>query len=221
MRAGSLLLLIALGPAPAFAGSADLEVGKEINEVCAGCHGEFGQGGKEGKYPRIAGQPAAFIEKQMHLFRDRKRPNLPMLEHVDERQMPDQDIVDVSAYLASIELPTRLPPVEPGKFDAYERLLQTKKVLNIPRAEGDVEHGRALYNRECRSCHGKRGEGKVSQGFPMLAGQYTDYLWRQVDKYLNKVRIHDEDAPDDELLKEFTDEELRDIFAYMSVVDDE
>ena len=221
MRGGSVVLWLSLGCLPVAGGSADLQVGKEINEVCAGCHGEFGQGGKEGKYPRIAGQPAAFIEKQMHLFRDRKRPNMPMLEHVDERQMPDQDIADVAAYLAGIELPTRLPPVEPDKFDAYERLLQAKRVLNIPRAEGDVERGRKLYNRECRSCHGRRGEGKESQGFPMLAGQYTDYLWRQVEKYLNKVRIHDEDAPDDELLKEFSQDELRDIFAYMSVVDDE
>ena len=35
----------------------DPENGEEINELCAGCHGEFGQGGKEGEYPRLAGQP--------------------------------------------------------------------------------------------------------------------------------------------------------------------
>ena len=29
--------------------------GEEINEVCAGCHGEFGQGEKDGEYPRLAG----------------------------------------------------------------------------------------------------------------------------------------------------------------------
>ena len=44
------------------AGSAyaiDMENGEEINEVCAGCHGEFGQGGKAGEYPRLAGMPGA------------------------------------------------------------------------------------------------------------------------------------------------------------------
>ena len=35
----------------------DLELGEEINEVCASCHGEFGQGGKGGEYPRLAGLP--------------------------------------------------------------------------------------------------------------------------------------------------------------------
>jgi hypothetical protein len=55
----------------------------------------------------------------------------------------------------------------------------------------------------------------------MLAGQYTSYLWRQVDKYVNKIRIHDPSEPDaDELLAAFTQEELRDIFAYLSIVDD-
>jgi cytochrome c553 len=54
----------------------------------------------------------------------------------------------------------------------------------------------------------------------MLAGQYTNYLWRQVEKYRKGIRIHDEDEPDDELLLEFSDNELGDIFAYLSIVDD-
>ena len=54
----------------------------------------------------------------------------------------------------------------------------------------------------------------------MLAGQYTEYLWRQVDKYTKGIRIHDPSAPDDRLLAEFTNEQLRDIFAYASVLDD-
>ena len=54
----------------------------------------------------------------------------------------------------------------------------------------------------------------------MLAGQYTNYLWRQVDKYLQKARIHDDEDPEEELLADFTREEIRDIFAYVSILDD-
>jgi cytochrome c553 len=199
----------------------DLEIGEEINETCAGCHGEFGQGGKEGEYPRLAGQPMSFIVKQLLLFRERTRPNLAMVEYVDHRQMPDQDIVNISAYLAAIELPSKLPPADesaPG-FNAYQRLLDAKRVVQIPRAEGDVENGKRLY-RECRACHGSDGYGDHKKGVPMLAGQYTSYLWRQVPKYLDGIRIHDEDSPSDELLREFPETELRDIFAYLSVLDD-
>jgi len=213
-----LLLL----PATLCALEADLQNGQEINEVCAGCHGEHGQGGKEGEYPRLAGQPAAFLVRQLELFRERDRPNLAMVEYVDHRQMPDPDIADISAYLASIELPTRLPPVDESapEYDALERLLEARKVMQIPPAEGDVEVGRKLYRKECASCHGRDGWGDHKKAVPMLTGQYTNYLWRQVDQYLAGSRIHDPEAPEDRLLAEFTRTELRDIFAYVSTLDD-
>ena len=200
----------------------DLDNGEEINEVCAGCHGAYGQGGKEGEYPRLARLPASFIAKQLVLFRDRTRKNLAMVEYVDHRQMPDPDIVDISAYLAAIELPSKLPPVDESApdFNAYERLLASERVVQIPRAEGDAKAGKKPYKRECGSCHGSDGRGDEDDGVPMLAGQYTNYLWRQVDKYIAKLRIHDETDPEDELLSEFSQEELRDIFAYLSTVDD-
>ena len=207
---------------PALAYEYDEEIGREINEVCAGCHGEFGQGGKEGEYPRIAGMPAAFISEQLHLFRERRRPNLAMVEYVDDRQMPDSDIEDVSRFLEKIELKTKLPPAnenDPG-FDAYARLLESKQLMQIPRADGDTEVGRRLYKKECASCHGREGWGDRKKAVPMLAGQYTNYLWRQVEKYRTRIRIHDKDDPDDELLSAFSDRELQDIFAYLSIVDD-
>lgn len=200
----------------------DLENGEDINEVCAGCHGEFGQGGGDGEYPRLAGMPADFIARQLHLFRDRKRPNMAMVEYVDHRQMPDPDILDISAYLAGIKLKTKLPPADENDpdFDAYARLLESKKLMQIPKADGDQEQGRSIYRKECASCHGKLGDGDHEKAVPMLAGQYTDYLWRQVEKYRNKIRIHDPEAPEDQLLKEFSDTQLQDIFAYLSIMDD-
>ncbi len=216
----AVTLCALLAVLPAFA--LDLENGEEINEVCAGCHGEFGQGGKEGAYPRLAGLPAAFIARQLHLFRERKRPNLAMIEYIDERQMPDSDILDVSAYLAGVDIPSRLPPVDENApdFDALARLRLARRIVQIPRAEGDIQAGRRLYVRECAACHGKQGEGDDGQAVPMLAGQYTNYLWRQVDKYVKGIRIHDPDAPEERLLKEFTEQQLTDIFAYLSVLDD-
>lgn len=201
---------------------ADLDNGEEINEMCAGCHGEYGEGGKNGEYPRIAGQPYGFIKRQMHLFRDRKRPNIPMLEYVDERQFPDEEIRDIAAYLATVKLATRLPPLpeDMENFDPLERLLLAKKVINIARFEGNVKKGEKLYKRECKICHGDNGVGHHDKEVPMLAGQYTNYLQRQVKKYLDGVRIHDPEAPEDRLLAEFTTEELNDIFAYLSIADD-
>lgn len=200
----------------------DPDIGEEINDTCAGCHGEFGQGGKDGEYPRLAGMPSEFLAHQLHLFRDRKRPNMAMIEYIDERQMPDNDILDISQYLSTVELKTRLPPVDETApdFDAYARLLESKKLMQIPRAPGDVSAGKKNYQRECGSCHGREGWGNAKKAVPMLAGQYTNYLWRQVKKLREKIRIHDIDEPDEEILDDFSDKELEDIFAYLSTVDD-
>jgi len=200
----------------------DPDIGEEINEVCAGCHGEFGQGGKDGEYPRIAGQPAQFLVDQLHLFRDRKRPNIAMIEYVDDRQMPDNEIKDVSQFLQEIVLKTKLPPADETDpdFDAYTRLLEAKMLMQIPRAKGDIRAGKKSYKKECGSCHGKEGEGSIKKGVPMLSGQYTNYLWRQVEKLRKRIRIHDPEDPESELLNDFSDDELTDIFAYLSIVDD-
>ncbi len=216
---GALALLFAC---PVLGEEIDLANGEEINEVCAGCHGEFGQGGKQGEYPRLAGQPSAFLVRQLELFRERERPNLAMVEYVDHRQMPDQDIADIAAFLTAIELPTRLPPMDESDpdYNALERLLQAKTVMQIPRAAGDVQAGEKLYRKECASCHGREGWGKHEKGVPMLAGQYTNYLWRQVAKYRDGIRIHDPEDPEDRLLSEFADEDLENIFAYLSIADD-
>jgi cytochrome c553 len=202
--------------------AADPSQGQDINETCAGCHGEFGQGGKEGEYPRLAGLPAPFIAYQLLLFRDRLRQNLAMVEYVDHRQMPDPDIAHIAVHLAGIELPSALPKADetaPG-FDALARLTESKRVVQIPQAQGDAGAGEPIYRRECRACHGGSGRGKPEQGVPMLAGQYTVYLSRQVDKYLRGERIHDPEDPDTDPLTGLSSTEIRDLLAYCSTLDD-
>lgn len=215
------LLCCLVPPGLAAQDTFNLRNGRDINEVCAGCHGEFGQGGKDGEYPRIAGMPMAYIVKQMHLFRERKLDNMAMLEYVNPRDFPEEDVYDVSGYLAQVELLTQLPPIDESKpFDPLERLQLAKRVLNIPRMEeGEPAKGRTIYNKECRSCHGTDGWGREAREVPMLAGQHTKYLLRQVGKYRQGLRVHDESDPV-ELLTLFTDAELLDIFAFLATVDD-
>ncbi|WP_428623171.1 c-type cytochrome [Sedimenticola sp.] len=218
----ALLALCLASPLQAQPYDYDPDNGEEINELCAGCHGEFGQGGKDGEYPRLAAQPIEFTMNQLRLFRDRKRKNLAMVEYIDDRQMPESDIYDIARYLSEIKLKTQLSPIDENApdFDAYARLLESKMTMQIPKAEGDIERGSKLYNKECDSCHGKEGWGNHKKAVPMLAGQYTNYLWRQVEQLRTHRRIHDPDEPEEELLNDFSDQDLTDIFAYLSVMDD-
>lgn len=193
----------------------NLETGKEINGTCAACHGEFGQGGKKGEYPRIAGQQVKYLEQQLRAFRARARLNIPMFPYTQERELSDSDIKDVSAYLAGIVLPTEVPEFKPTD-DALTRLLAMEKVMIIPRAEGDLAAGEAIYQKLCAACHAKNGKGRGM--FPMLVGQYTSYLKRQIDLYRAGDRAHDEDEPKQGSLTDLSDKDIQDILAYLTSI---
>jgi len=196
----------------------DLELGAEINEVCAGCHGEFGEGGKDGEYPRIAGFPANYLVEQLLLFKSNKRHNIPMKPYANERELPDDDIYSVTAYLETIKLKSVMPDFPEGTT-AYEKLLIAKQVINIPRVPGDTNKGRDLYNKDCKICHGQDGKGKKGSDVPPVAGQYTQYLKKQIRDYNAKLRHHDYDD-EDEAFKGYSEQELQDILAFLSIADD-
>ncbi|WP_428827661.1 c-type cytochrome [Azonexus sp. IMCC34842] len=206
----ALLAVLFAGPV----GAVDLDKGKEINGTCAACHGEFGQGGKKGEYPRIAGQRVKYLENQLNSFRARTRLNIPMFPYTQERELSDDDIKDVAAYLAGVELPTRMPNFV-GNEDALTRLLMVDKVMIIPRAEGDIENGGKIYQKQCVACHAKTGKGRGM--FPMLVGQYTSYLKRQVGLYLKGDRPHDEEGVVG-VLNGLKPAEIQDILAYLTAL---
>jgi cytochrome c553 len=194
----------------------NLEKGKEINSVCAGCHSDLGQGGSRGEYPRLAGQQVKYMESQLKAFRARTRVNIPMYPYTQERELPDEDIKDVSAYLASIELPTKWP-VFKDSDDALTRLTQTERVMIIPRVTGNLTDGEAVYQKKCVTCHGKTGKGRGM--FPMLVGQYTSYLMRQMEKYVKGERSHDEEGVVG-VLNTLKEEDLQNILAYLTSIQD-
>ena len=195
----------------------NLEKGKEINTVCAGCHGEFGQGGSRGEYPRIAGQRVGYLIDQLKSFRARKRVNIPMYPYTQERELPDEDIKDVAAYLASIELPTKWPVFKESD-DALTRLTLTERVMIIPRVKGNLSNGEAIYKKQCVTCHAASGMGRGM--FPMLVGQYTAYLKRQMDKYVKGERPHDEEGVGG-LLNALKEEDMQDILAYLTSIQEQ
>jgi cytochrome c553 len=213
-RSCLVLGLLGLWAAARPVGAQDLDRGKEINATCAGCHGEFGQGGKKGEYPRLAGQRKAHLEDQLRAFRKRARVNIPMYPYTQERELSDADIEDVSAYLAAVELPTQWPTFNPGD-DALARLTAMEKVMILPRAPGDTDHGGRIYQKECAACHAKDGMGRGK--FPRLVGQYSAYLQKQVDAFVKGERPHDE-VEVKGILNALTAQDAQDVLAYLTLI---
>lgn len=193
------------------------ENGRDIHAICAGCHGKYAQGGKNGEYPRLAGQRALYIEEQLHAFRARKRLNLPMLPYTQPRELPDEDIADIAAYLSSLKLPTR-PPAGTDDADILHGRVPIGSFLTVDRVPGDIAAGRALYQGECMNCHARDGKGRSN--FPMLVGQYPNYLKRQMDLYRKGERPHDEDLPAKGVLTPLSDQDMQNILAYLTAIQD-
>ena len=136
--------------------------GQEINGTCAACHGEFGQG-QERRYPRLAGQRPGYIMDQLKSFRSRARINIPMFPYTQGANCPMRIFRDVAEYLASIELPTKMPSFR-GDGDALTRLFDGRQGDDHSASGGDVDSGGAVYQKNCVTCHAKTGlgRGKVS-----------------------------------------------------------
>lgn len=209
-----LLPILVIGLSSFSARAFDIEKAKEINGVCATCHGEFGRGGKKGEYPRLAGQRPLYLAQQLMSYRERRRINIPMFPYTQERELSDEDIKTISAYLATIELETKMPQFK-GDEDALTRLIAVDKVMIVPRVEGDIEAGKKTYQSECANCHGRDGKGRSD--FPMLIGQYSNYLKKQMDAYLKGERPHDEDKPGG-VLSALKADDLQNILAYLTAI---
>lgn len=210
---GALLFLLAMPTA-----AENLENGREIHITCAGCHGKYAQGGKDGEYPRLAGQRASYIEDQLRAFRTRKRLNIPMLPYTEARVLPDSDITDIAAYLSGLRLHVRTP-VFATAADARHRRAELDKVLRIEPIDGDLTQGKGIYQKDCGGCHGRMGRGRSD--FPMLVGQYPRYLKKQIDAFRRGDRPHDEPEPSKGTLMPLSETDIRNVLAYLTSIQDQ
>jgi len=199
MRINLLILLVFL---PFLSAAAeDLHNGKRLSKSCALCHGVYGQGTPGDLSPRLAGVPKEYLFKSTKDYRDGVRNNPTMVETTGLKFMSDDDIRDIAAYYASMDL------YQFERFNVVQRL------------PGAIENGKTLYNDECKTCHAKDGAGKPKKEAPPLMGQHGEYLFQSMKMFQFKKRIHDND-PEDDSFDEYTDTQLLDMVAYLTTLDD-
>lgn len=135
----------------------DAKAGEAKAAVCGACHGTDGNS-TDKQYPKIAGQQADYLARQLALFKSSERNN-PIMQGF-AAPLSEQDMHDLGAYFA-------LKQATAGSGDDAlkargEQLWRT----------GDVKLGVPA----CMSCHGPSGRGNPGSGYPQIAGQWTDYV---------------------------------------------
>lgn len=175
----------------------DVRAGAVMFRQCALCHGQHGQGILGGKYPRIAGMPEYYLLNALNDYRSGERGYDAMLVVGSLRTADDDDLKNLAAYVSDLDVAIDVPAP----------------------ADGDAKSGKKLYQSDCKTCHGRTGEGKSRKESPPLRSQYPEYLLRQIALFKTDAREHAGD-PDDETFVDYSDEDLIDILAFISTFDD-
>lgn len=165
--------------------------GEEVFEVCSACHLASGIGRPDGTLPVVAGQHTAVLVKQMVDIRTGHRDNPTMYPFA--QSMTPQEMADSAAYMHTLKLSS-----SNGKGSGK-----------------NAKQGMALYEKDCKSCHGAKGEGNESKFIPMLTGQHFKYMQRQlVEMRAGKRKNADKDMM--KVIKSYSDADIEAVSDAMS-----
>jgi cytochrome c553 len=192
----SLTLLFGLiGSAQAVDG--DLEAGKTKSATCAACHGADGNS-MIAMYPKIAGQNADYIYKQLKDFKSGERADPVMAGMV--AALSDQDMKDLAVFFASKTMKAETTP---------ENVIEAGQLLY---RGGDMERGIPA----CVACHGPRGVGHSLAGFPKIAFQHPEYIKAQLEKFRSGARANDKNGMMGDIAVKLTDKDIEILSKYMA-----
>ncbi len=142
-----------------------VEAGQAKAAACAACHGADGNS-KDPQFPILAGQTARYIYLQLRDIKEGRRKVEPMRPFVEK--LTREDMFDLAAYFSS------------------QRPRDTGFRADPVKAERGL---RKAQETLCTMCHlgGFKGQNEI----PRVAGQYHDYVLKQLRDFKQGHRTND------------------------------
>lgn len=191
----------------------DLERGRSVargaateltpRSACFTCHGMQGAGDGSGAFPRLAGQSAWYLYKQLKDYASGARANdvmSPIAKLLNDRQMED-----VAAYYAA----QRAPRPQGRQEDDPQALQLGGAIAAAGLARKSVP--------ACVNCHGPSGRG-LPPSFPYLAGQFAPYTELQLILWKQNRRRNDPLGVMAEIARQLSAEEIRALAIYFAAL---
>ncbi|WP_413113123.1 c-type cytochrome [Thaumasiovibrio sp. DFM-14] len=200
-----LVLIMTLVISLPLAAEGDIEAGKVLatEKTCVACHGANGVS-LIPENPNLAGQHQNYLAKQLREFKlamgsggEEGRVN-PVMGGM-AMGLSEREITDLAAFYASLTPPDGTSP---------EFSLAVGKQLYFA---GDAERGLTA----CTACHGPRGNGTPSSGFPRISGQHADYIKTQLMQFRAGTRANDANEMMRAVAMKLTDAEIETLAAYL------
>jgi cytochrome c553 len=169
----------------------NVEAGRKKAEVCAPCHGVDGTP-QQPRYPILAGQTARYLYLQTRDFKEGRRTEPQMTPFLTD--LSREDMLDLASFFAVQKArPAAFTPdaakVERGKKKAAETL--------------------------CTMCHlgGFMGQNEI----PRVAGQYYEYIVKQMQDFKNGRRTNDAGTMTS-VSKTLSDADIDDLAHYLAAL---
>ena len=194
LTVGIITLFTAWGTSLA---AGDAAAGKEKSASCAACHGVDGNSVSP-EFPKLAGQNAGYLVKQLKYFQDGERVNATMKAMA--ANLTEQDREDLAAYYSSQK--EKIGAADPSLVEFGQKIYRS----------GNASSGVCA----CMGCHGPDGAGNPAATYPALHGQNAPYVETQLRGFASGQR-RNENAKRmmQGLASKMTDHEIRAVASYI------
>jgi len=187
---------ILFGSATAALAAGDAAAGKAKSTTCAACHNADGNGTNP-QYPKLAGQSADYLLKQLQDYKSGARANPIMAGMV--APLSPQDMEDLAAFYASQQI-TR-SAADPALAPVGEAIFRG----------GNLNSGVSA----CAACHGPSGAGNPAAQFPAVAAQHAEYTETQLKAFRAMERSNDAGQMMRSIASKMTDQEIKAVSSYI------
>lgn len=181
----------------------DAKAGADKSALCGGCHGADGNS-EDATFPRLAGQYAGYIAKQIKDFQGGHRANNETMAGMAATVASEEDAKDIGAYFAQQKMKGQISKPKQELVAAGEKIF----------TQGNPQSG--VY--ACVNCHGENGKGKSESVsvFPVIGGQHRDYLVKQLKEFRDGARANDPAGMMAAVAKKLSDKEIEALAEYLS-----
>jgi cytochrome c553 len=205
----ALACLLALGASVIIADAAPSTAGPQSAKrpgpaaaaICQGCHGANGEGAPAAKIPRLAGQSADYLDKQLRDYATGARSNEVMQNFA--KPLSEADRTAVAAYFSSLTAANTAPKSLATDF-------QMARGHQLAHQGSESERVQA-----CDNCHGPDGSG-VPHAAPYLAGQSADYLAAELQLWREGNRKNDAGELMSSVAQRLSDADVSAVSAYFA-----
>ena len=185
-----------LGSATAALAAGDATAGRAKSATCAACHNADGNSTNP-EYPKLAGQGADYLFKQLQEYQNGTRANPIMLGMA--AALSEQDMRDLAAFYASQTI---------TRDAADPELAPLGQAIFLG---GNLSSGVSA----CMACHGPAGAGNPAAKFPSLAAQHAQYTETQLKAFRSMERANDAGQMMRNIAARMTDAEIKAVASYI------